>query len=51
MDLHLQRHLSELGFRYNHRVALEIDDKEKTDGALREIGGKRLTYGTSETGA
>jgi hypothetical protein len=28
------------------RIALEIDDKERTDNALRGIGGKRLTYRT-----
>ena len=43
---HLHRYLSEFDFRYNNRVALEIDDKERTDNALRGIGGKRLTYRT-----
>ena len=40
------RYLSEFDFRYNHRIALEIDDKQRTDETLRGIGGKRLTYRT-----
>jgi hypothetical protein len=43
---HLHRYLSEFDFRYNNRIALEIDDNERTDNALRGIGGKRLTYRT-----
>ena len=41
---HLQRYLSEFDFRYNHRLALEIDDRERCRIALEGIGGKRLTY-------
>ena len=50
---HLHRFLSEFDFRYNNRIALEIDDKERTDNALRGIGGKRLSYRTVDktTGA
>ena len=41
---HLHRYLSEFDFRYNHRSALEIDDKERARIALEGIGGKRLMY-------
>ena len=41
---HLHRYLTEFDFRYNHRSALEIDDKERARIALEGIGGKRLTY-------
>ncbi len=41
---HLHRYLAELDFRYNHRSALKIDDKERARLALQGIGGKRLTY-------
>ncbi|MGH9436693.1 MAG: IS1595 family transposase [Terriglobia bacterium] len=38
---HLQRYLHEFDFRYNRR---KIDDIERTDEALVNIVGKRLTY-------
>ena len=41
---HLHRYLAEFDFRYNHRVALKIDDTQRTVDALAAIGGKRLTY-------
>ena len=41
---HLNRYLAEFDFRYNHRSALKIDDKERARIALEGIGGKRLTY-------
>ena len=41
---HLHRYLAEFGFRYNHRIALGVDDVERTEKALRGIKGKRLTY-------
>ena len=41
---HLHRYLAEFDFRYNHRSALEIEDKERCRKALEGIGGKRLTY-------
>jgi transposase-like protein len=40
-EKHLHRYLAEFDFRYNHRVALNI---ERRDAALKGIGGKRLTY-------
>ncbi len=41
---HLKRYLAEFDFRYHERVALGIDDLERTTRALRGIVGKRLTY-------
>jgi transposase-like protein len=41
---HLHRYLAEFDFRYNNRVALEVNDKQRADNALAGIGGKRLTY-------
>jgi transposase-like protein len=41
---HLKRYLGEFDFRYNERMALGVDDMERTARALRGIVGKRLTY-------
>src|SRR3954451_1940994 len=41
---HLKRYLAEFDFRYNERVALGVNDQERTIRALRGIVGKRLTY-------
>jgi transposase-like protein len=41
---HLKRYLAEFDFRYNERIALGIDDSERTTRALRGIIGKRLLY-------
>jgi transposase-like protein len=41
---HLHRYLSEFDFRYNNRIALEIDDKQRADAILTGVVGKRLTY-------
>lgn len=43
-EAHLKRYLAEFDFRYNTRTALEINDKQRADIALSQIGGKRLTY-------
>lgn len=43
---HLHRYLAEFDFRYNNRIALEIDDKRRTDNLLTGVIGKRLTYQT-----
>jgi len=45
---HLHRYLAEFDFRYNHRVALGCDDTERMEEALAGIGGKRLTYRTTD---
>jgi len=43
-EQHLQRYVNEFDFRWNHRVALGVHDVERTNIALKNIGGKRLTY-------
>jgi transposase-like protein len=40
---HLHRYINEFEFRYNHRVALEINDVERAQLLLEGISGKRLT--------
>src|SRR3954449_2663999 len=41
---HLHRYVAEFEFRYNNRIALEIDDRDRATEALRRVKGKRLTY-------
>jgi transposase-like protein len=41
---HLDRYLAEFDFRYNNRVAVGVNDRERTVSAMRGIEGKRLTY-------
>lgn len=41
---HLQRYVSEFDFRYNHRVRLGFNDKQRAEIILKSIEGKRLTY-------
>ena len=43
-ETHLHRYLAEFDFRYSNRVALGVDDEERTDRLIRGIVGKRLTY-------
>ncbi len=43
-EKHLHRYLSEFDFRYNHRIALGINDQVRAEKALQGITGKRLTY-------
>jgi hypothetical protein len=46
---HLHRYLAEFDFRYNNLIALGVNDTARTETALRDIVGKRLTYrGSSE---
>ena len=40
---HLHRYLAEYDFRYNNRIRLGVDDTRRTDIALVQAGGKRLT--------
>ncbi|HEY1709010.1 MAG TPA: IS1595 family transposase [Rhizomicrobium sp.] len=46
-EKHLHRYLSEYDFRYNHRVALGVNDEARAVQALKGIVGKRLTYRTT----
>jgi hypothetical protein len=43
-EKHLHRYLSEFDFRYNHRIALGVDDQDRADKAIKGMVGKRLTY-------
>lgn len=43
-EQHLQRYLDEFDFRYSNRVALGVDDSERTTRAIKGAEGKRLTY-------
>ncbi len=44
-EQHLHRYLAEYEFRYNNRIANGVDDRQRSDNALKGIVGKRLTYG------
>lgn len=44
---HLNRYLAEFDFRYNNRVRLGVDDKERAERLLQGVVGKRLTYETT----
>jgi transposase-like protein len=46
-EAHLHRYAAEFDFRYNNRIALGIDDKERAERALKGVKGKRLTYRTA----
>ncbi len=43
-EKHLHRYLAEFDFRYNNRVALGVDDANRTDRVIKGVVGKRLTY-------
>jgi transposase-like protein len=43
-EQHLHRYLAEFDFRYNNRVALGVNDDQRTIAALKGAEGKRLTY-------
>jgi transposase-like protein len=48
-EKHLHRYLAEYDFRYNHRIALGFNDRERAALAVKNAAGKRLTYrGTNE---
>ena len=49
-EKHLHRYVAEFDFRYNHRIALGVNDGARTEAALRGIVGKRLTYRGSREG-
>lgn len=46
---HLHRYLAEFDFRYNNRIALGVDDVERSRKALNGITGKRLKYRPANT--
>jgi transposase-like protein len=48
-EAHLNRYLSEFGFRHSNRSALGIEDALRADLALQGVKGKRLTYETTRS--
>jgi transposase-like protein len=46
-EKHLHRYAAEFDFRYNHRVAVGVNDVARTEAIIRGIVGKRLTYRTA----
>jgi transposase-like protein len=48
---HLKRYLAEFDFRYNERMALGVEDRERTAKALKGIVGKRVTYRRTDNAA
>jgi transposase-like protein len=48
-EKHLHRYLSEFDFRYSNRVALGVNDEERSERAMKGIVGKRLTYRAADT--
>jgi transposase-like protein len=43
-EAHLHRYLKEFDFRYNNRSKLGVEDKERTEKAIKGAEGKRLMY-------
>ena len=43
-EKHLHRYVAEFDFRYNNRIALGINDRERAAIAIKGAEGKRLTY-------
>lgn len=43
-EAHLHRYLAETDFKYNHRIALGIDDAQRAAALLRGAKGKPLLY-------
>lgn len=50
-EKHLHHYLAEFDFRYTHRVATGMNDKDRADAMLMGVVGKRLTYETAGKGA
>ena len=48
-EKHLHRYLAEFDFRYSNRIALGVDDTERTSIVLKGIVGKRLTYRAADS--
>jgi transposase-like protein len=46
-EAHLHRYLAEFDFRYSNRIAIGVDDANRTDRAIRGAKSKRLTYRTA----
>ena len=48
-EQHLQRYVTEFDFRWNTRTKLGFSDVDRAEVALKNIGGKRLTYRQART--
>lgn len=48
---HMHRYLAEFDFRYSNRVALGVNDTQRTALALQGVVGKRLTYRSTDSRA
>jgi hypothetical protein len=49
-EKHLHRYVAEFEFRYNNRIALGVDDRDRATEALRGVKVKRLTYRLPDKG-
>lgn len=49
-EKHSHRYLAEFDFRYNHRVALGVNDEDRATRTIQGVAGKRLTYRTIPAG-
>lgn len=47
-EQHLNRYVDECAFRWNHRIALGVDDTARAAAILKGAEGKRLTYRRSD---
>lgn len=47
---HLHSYAAEFDFRYNNRIANDIDDTMRAQAILRGAEGKRLTYRRTDSG-
>jgi transposase-like protein len=50
-EKHLHRYLAEFEFRYNNRVALGVDDRNRAETTLLGVKGKRLKYRSPHYGS
>ncbi len=49
-EKHLHRYLAEFDFRYSNRVALGVNDEQRTAAMVRGVKGKRLTSRSATRG-
>jgi len=50
-EQHLQRYVNEFDFRWNNRIALGVDDVQRSETLLGQVGGRRLMYRDSSSPA
>ncbi len=49
-EKHLNRYVTQFGFRHNTRAPLGFNESQRTDEALKATVGKRLTYQRTDEG-